>query len=167
MVGTERRARTITAPAIAPVAAAGSFSHRSRFEEKPFWLSSPASHRSPGPAPRRLGLCILESPWQAIPFAPGLSLNGAGRNRNCAEPTCRSSATCAILLRLETQKRRKTLRIGRQLSAPSAEGQGANGASSSSKPRYDNCDRESEPFAAGSNTSWLLGRPGREIPSFC
>src|SRR5580704_19712203 len=75
---------------------------------------------------------------------------------------------CAGYLSGDTQKRRITLRIGRQSSALSAQRQDqGNGASNSSTPRYDNCDRESEPFGAGSNTSRLLGRPGREIPSFC
>src|ERR1700730_13647252 len=46
-----------------------------------------------------LAFVCSEQPWQAIPFASGLSLNGAGRNRNCREPTCRTAATCAILLR--------------------------------------------------------------------
>src|ERR1700681_3748841 len=66
----------------------------------------------------------------------------------------------------DTQKRRTVLRIGRQSSALSAQCQGQR-CLHSSKPHYDNCDREPEPFGAGSNTSRLLGRPGREIPSFC
>src|ERR1700730_9990136 len=73
---------------------------------------------------------------------------------------------CAASLSGDTQKRRTVLRIGRQSSALSAQCQGQRRLHSS-KPRYDNCDRESEPFGADSNPSRLLGRPGREIPSFC